>query len=326
MENQESYNDFKKRIYNYLSKDKDIKYGDVIFEPIKEIITEIQHSKFAFKPHRMAEANHIASSQTACLNLFIPILNSTSVNSILKASGVAPSDFDKIDRTSLLNGYRIEFWDSTDITKKGLLGDHSKTAGTDSDIAIAYRDLNDELCLWLIEHKLTEKEFTPCGGYRSKNLNNTTERKKGCETSSIEDICHNPNICHYACYCHYEYWNIMNTMGGKEFFLGNYDKSKGCPFRNGMNQLWRNQLLALALEKQGTYKKVYFSVVLHPENTFLNDTMQHYEELTNHSSKFSYFTSDKLVEAATIDHTLKDWVNWYKEMYYGLKKEKAVDR
>ena len=53
--------------------------------------------------------------------------------------------------------------------------------------------------------------------------------------------------------------------GGAEFYVKAYE-GKGCPFRGGMNQLWRNQLLAMALEKEGIYKNVYFSVVHHPEN------------------------------------------------------------
>lgn len=87
--------------------------------------------------------------------------------------------------------------------------------------------------------------------------------------------------------------------GGAAFYVKAYE-CKGCPFRGGMNQLWRNQLLAMALEKEGTYKKVYFSVVHHPENHFLYKSMSEYAKLTDHSSKFNSFTSDKLIDAASI--------------------------
>ena len=154
-----------------------------------------------------------------------------------------------------------KFWDSTDEKSKGLQGDHSKQAGTDSDVAIAYYNTDDELCLWLIEHKLTEQGFTACGGYKSKG--NDEEGKAQCRSCSMEDILNNPDICYYHRGCKYNYWNIMKD-GGAEFYVKAYE-GKGCPFRGGMNQLWRNQLLAMALEKEGTYKKVYFSVVHHPE-------------------------------------------------------------
>lgn len=55
--------------------------------------------------------------------------------------------------------------------------DHNPVSGTDADIAVAYRDYDDDLCLWLIEHKLTEKEFTSCGGFRSRGK---TERLAVC--------------------------------------------------------------------------------------------------------------------------------------------------
>ena len=48
------------------------------------------------------------------------------------------------------------------------MNDHSKQAGTDADVAIAYYNTEDKLCLWLIEHKLSEREFTECGAYKSK--------------------------------------------------------------------------------------------------------------------------------------------------------------
>lgn len=107
--------------------------------------------------------------------------------------------------------------------------------------------------------------------------------------------------------------------GASEFYHGTFD-GEGCPFRGGMNQLWRNQLLAMALEKTGTYKNVSFSVVHHPENHFLGESMKAYTQLTSNTPKFNSFTSDELIEAAAIDPELKDWVMWYSEVYYGKNK------
>ena len=99
------------------------------------------------------------------------------------------------------------------------------------------------------------------------------------------------------------------------FFSGKYN-GVGCPFRGGMNQLWRNQMLALELERYGAYTDVYFSVVTHPENTFLDKTMEEYRKLTNHTSKFFSFKSNALVDAA--EAYLRDWTEWYKKVYYGI--------
>lgn len=281
----------------------------MLYSGIKDVIAEIQKSEFAYKPHIQASA-HLASSQTACLNLFTPILESEYADDILKASGVVPEGFDHIERTQLRKGYCFEYWESQAEGSKGLLGDHTPHAGTDSDCAVCYRDTEGNLCLWLIEHKLTENEFTVCGGYKSKG--NTA--KSFCENSNLSDLYSDHNRCYYHKKCGYFYWKIMDEPRSKEFYSGKYS-GKGCPFRGGINQLWRNQMVALELERRNLFHNVTFSVVRHPENTLLNDSMNEYRELTNHSNKFSDFKSDKLVEAA--EEYLPDWTAWYKRVYLG---------
>ena len=45
----------------------------MLYDGIKTIVEDIQKSKYAYKPH-LAASVHVASSQTACINLFVPIL------------------------------------------------------------------------------------------------------------------------------------------------------------------------------------------------------------------------------------------------------------
>lgn len=345
MDTEESYKVFRDRIYSYLlsyklekiTKDQGIfrglksdyflpenivskDYPAMLYDPIISVVEEIQNSEYKYKPHIFSKI-HIASSQTACINLFIPILESPLADDILKRLNATPSNFDHIDRDELFHGYRLEFWDSTDDKDKGLLGDHSKQAGTDSDIAIAYRDKQGNLCLWLIEHKLTEKEFTECGGYKSEQKRKKKQnRLNKCLTSNFAEILADHSICYYHHKCGYNYWGIMSMSGVSDFFNGKLE-IKGCPFRRGLNQLWRNQLLAIALERQvpNKYHEVYFSVVHHPENHFLTQSMNKYRELNNHSSKFGSFTSLDLIDAAKIDPQLSEWINWYVGVYLGRK-------
>ena len=105
---------------------------------------------------------------------------------------------------------------------------------------------DNKLCLWLIEHKLTEQEFTTCGGYRSKGISDL--QKACCTSCGIEEILEDHNKCYYHERCGYYYWEVMDKHS--TFFTGKYE-GNGCPFRGGMNQLWRNQLLALELENRG---------------------------------------------------------------------------
>lgn len=341
-----NYNAFKNRIYGYLISYKEEKKGikdcgtykgkkrkeflpeayweeDVpamLYPKILEKVKDIQKSKFRYKPHLFA-FKHVASSQTACINLFVPILESKYVNEILMSIDACPKDFKEIDKgehTPLLtlNGYRFEFWDSLNENDKGHLGDHSKQAGTDSDVAIAYINTEGEHCLWLIEHKLTEQEFTTCGGFRSKE--NTTEGKVNCLNCTMKEILDNHKLCYYDREKNYEYWNIMSKKGVANFFGGEY-KGKGCPFRGSMNQLWRNQLLAIALEKNNLYKSVYFSVVTHPDNCYLENSINQYNMLVKDSPKFSSFKSSDLINASRKYPELREWVKWYEEVYLGKK-------
>ncbi|MDF7826486.1 hypothetical protein P4B35_20820 [Pontiellaceae bacterium B12227] len=254
---------------------------------------------------------HMASSQAANLNLFLPVLHHRRASDILRA--INP-DVESLDTDQLDSGYCIEYWGGNYQEREagmGLLGDKTKAAGTDTDIAIAYRDHDGNSCLWLIEHKLTEHEFTTCGASKSRG-------RKPCHDCdrSYADILENPFTCYYHDVRKFNYWRITDEH--RRFFPG-AEKYTSCPFRGGMNQLWRNMLLALAIEQSPEYsfKKVTFSVVRHPRNDALMPTMDEFEELVGHSSRFSHFTSGDVVRAASscVDSDLDKWVQWYTDLY-----------
>ena len=246
--------------YNY--KGSEIEYDAILPKSYKNdfpliypsILKELKHHKeiFQFKFHQ--HFNHMASSQAANVNLFLPILMHPQVNDILK---LLKPDFKSLATTELYKGFRIEYWDGNSNSERGLLKDHSSLSGTDSDIAIAYYNHKDELCLWLVEHKLTEKEFTECGGFKSKDRDKS---KHFCE-KSFSEIKLNKNYCFHHSFKGREYWNLSDA--NQSFFI-NHSKHDSCPFKGGMNQLWRNQLLGFALEKEELalpVKKLPISVI-----------------------------------------------------------------
>jgi len=158
-----------------------------------------------------------------------------------------------------------------------------------------------------IIHKLTENEFTTCGGYRSKRNTNKGLCKNG--SSVLND---NAN-CYYTYRCGYKYWEITNKSK-----LYNFSGHKGkCPFMGGENQLWRNQLLAQAIQDKGIFKRVHFSVVRHPDNNDLQNTMDNYSGLLRDKTLFNSFTSKEIVDAAQDigDESVRKWAKWYSELY-----------
>jgi hypothetical protein len=277
----------------------------LIYPPILSDLLS-HKEKFPFKLHQ--HFNHMVSSQAANVNLFLPILLNPKVNEIFRD---LKSDFKSLASDQLYKGFRIEFWDGNSSDVKGLLCDHSARSGTDSDIAIAYYNNANELCLWLIEHKLTEKEFTECGGYQSDNRNYKIHL---CE-KSFSDILMNKKLCYYHDVRKFDYWKI--TEANKSFFI-NHEKVNSCPFKGGMNQLWRNQLLGFALENEGLYQNVSFSVVNHPGNDALEGSISRYKDLIDNNPKFSSFKSSDIINSAgrSGDKMLNNWIKWYIELYY----------
>ena len=279
-------------------------YPRMLYRAIVPELQEMQKGKFAFKQHKFAF--HAVSSQTACINLFMPVLLSSSADEILKRIPGRPAEFEGIDRDKLYNGFCFEYWGQDILQGKGLLNDHSSQAGTDADVAIAYRDGEGDTCLWLIEHKLSEKEFTECGGYKSAS--NT--HKEFCRSCSFEELISHPNKCHYH-NIGYKYWDYLK----KDVYNGSVDVT-GCPFRGGLNQLWRNQMLAFALQESGTYKKVTFSVCHHYRNSMLNQSMSKYKSLISNNEIFSQFTNLDIINSIISEQgELTTWLEWYKSVY-----------
>ena len=278
----------------------------MIYKPIIPLLKEMQQGDFAYKPHKFAY--HAVSSQTACINLFMPLLLSEDADRILSMIPGGPSDFSRIARDKLFHGFCFEYWGQDIIKGSGVLNDHSNGAGTDADVAIAYYNMEDKLCLWLIEHKLSENEFTKCGAYKSEANSN----KENCTQCTLEEIANNPKKCHYHI-IGYKYWDILKKNLDK--FQGSIN-IKGCPFKDGLNQLWRNQMLAFALQEKGAYNTVTFSVCHHEKNTMLDKSINRYKALTCGNQMFSSFTNYDVLNAVnTHDSELRKWLQWYKELY-----------
>lgn len=278
----------------------------LLYPPIRQRFLDHQKKHF-FKFHRYM--NHMASSQAACANLFLPLLKETESGAAVLRT-VKP-DLKSIATGYLDSGFRIEFWDEPD----NMLNDHNLATGTDADFAIAYYDFEGRLKLWLIEHKLSEREFTPCGAYSSKG------RTAAHRCSPTADVMQNPELCYYHKPRGYRYWDLT-LKDARVFKLEKIAATSLCPFKGGMNQLWRNMLLARAIEESNSaawpYTKVYFSVVVHPENHSLDRSMNAFKQLLSAEDRFFSFTSRQLVDAAarTDSAKLRAWAEWYMGLYY----------
>ncbi len=271
------------------------------------VVQEFQRhqAKSHFRTHKFF--NHMASSQAANANLFLPVVTHPNADAIL---GTLRPDFTRLATDRLDKGYRLEFWDQP----HGHLGDRGSIFGTDADIAIAYFNHQGDLCLWLIEHKLTEAEFTTCRAATSRSRQPSHDCGR-----SFSEILENPSLCYYHDARGFKYWDI--TRKNRDFFP-NHPAFTGCPFRGGLNQLWRNQLLALSVEQEtqtpyDEYKHVSFSVVKHPRNTALDSSLAAYRRLIGDNPEFLTFSSADVLRAAESfgDSALQGWIDWYRDFY-----------
>lgn len=282
-----------------------------IYPSVRPVLMEHRkRNPFRIHPHFY----HMSSSQAANVNLFLPLLVHPAASVVLAAIRGAPRDFARLDTEHLDKGFCLEYWGGNytpEDSGAGLLRDKGPQSGTDSDIAIAYRNTSDEPCIWLIEHKLTEPEFSTCGGFKSPRRDPARHR---CELSFTELLA-NRRACYQHDVRNFAYWDLTADFAAH---FPNHDACPGCPFQGGMNQLWRNLLLALAIERDGRpFKHAHFSVVRHARNRALDDTLSTFSRLTGASSKFSTFSSADVLTAVEryADASLMEWVEWYRALY-----------
>jgi hypothetical protein len=282
------------------------KYGAILPEEYKReyyplyqpLVKDLSNHNFKLHKH----FGHMASSQAACLNLFLSILRDKKT-----ADNILPqinSKYKELATDELEGGFQFEYCDPANP-----LNDHTVAAGTDADVAIAYYDTLGSLSLWLIEHKLTENEFTTCGGYKSRG----NKAKGNCDNGQL--ILNDHSKCYYNYHCEYKYWELSDESG--IYNLQSLKNRSKCPFIGGENQLWRNQLLGYAIKKKGQFKNVHFSVVHHTDNYDLADTIERYKKLLNENDSFKSYTLRDFVTASrkVMDEDFTDWLSWYRELY-----------
>lgn len=310
-------NKFQKEMYDHLKtqfntgKEVWASSMDKLFYPgCATDIAQFQQKR-GFDFHRFVKKPHIASSQAACFNLFMPIMKSKYAVDILKS--VKP-DIASVDYSHLEDGFAFEYWrdEPHNDGSKGLIGDHSAVYGTDADFALSYIDNKDNHCLWLVEHKLTEAEFTQCNVVHNGKH---PEEKKLCENLLINSLLDNPEKCYYTYSKHYKYWEL--TKKYINAFPGLNSNAKGCPFADGMCQLWRNVLLAKAAQEKYGYDKVYFSIVKPKDNKTLDNSINDFKKIVDENI-FSVFHPTQLIDAAKSikDGNIQRWVDWYSRTYF----------
>ncbi len=115
-------------------------------------------------------------------------------------------------------------------------------SGTDADIAVFYTFEIHKKGVLLIEFKFIEAEFSVCSSYANKKQIKSICNSENYFTDLIHqkktDETKNP-LCGYRRYLNWQLTAESKVINGEKI-----KSLSACPFRFGLNQLWRNMLLA----------------------------------------------------------------------------------
>jgi len=228
-------------------------------EAILNFITPDIHkaSLARFHNHKAGDLKRIltntAASQPFCFNLIIFLqqhsaladkLFSNLIDKQVKVIHLEP-EFTPNECNSVIGFER---------TRDESIGDQGNKRGTDSDIAVFYTYDNGKKGLLLIEFKFIEPEFSVCSSYagskkkRDETPDETQQRIK--RNQDRQGICSSNNfylkmveaknsLCGYN-----KYFNWDLTSKSKVIDVEKVKSMSACPFCLGLNQLWRNMILA----------------------------------------------------------------------------------
>lgn len=230
------------------------------------ITSEIHNGTLArFDNHKAGDLKRIltntAASQPFCFNLIIFLqqhtaladkLFSTLLEKQVKVIHLEP-EFTPNECNSI-PGFERTIDES--------IGDQGNKRGTDSDIAVFYTYDNDKKGVLLIEFKFIEPEFSVCSSYpgskkKKDEISDETEKRIK-RNKDRQDICNSKNfygkfVVAKNSQCGYnKYYNWGLTSKSKVIDGQKVKSLSACPFRFGLNQLWRNMILAeqVALSRQ----------------------------------------------------------------------------
>lgn len=204
-------------------------------------------------------AHALNSSQAFAMNLFLP----------LAVGDRAPFDrhlSERLARAVSIDSVDLEFFGSGDL----LAEIPSATPGPDdkltaADVALHLRTPDGARGLLLIEVKLTEGGFTPCGGARSRG----NRDRAPCESAAV--FFDDPARCYLRRPVRAprdrRYWTLFSSAHGsvRSAFPG-HDAAGGCPFAGDWQQPMRNHALALAMQQAGRVDFWHLALVHHDRN------------------------------------------------------------
>jgi hypothetical protein len=261
--------------------------------------------------------HNLLSSWVLCANMYWPFKKKDGFillkGYLSKAFGI---------KIASIKSMELEYEDDL-LKPKEVIGEEEGSRGsgqTSPDLAIIFLTEDERKGILLIESKFTEKSFYPCSGY--------SKTKPGRPINSDKKRCLKPELITSSDFseCHLnswgrKYWSLLKNHLDYNVF----NSLKRCPMSSSCYQIFRQQALAVALEKK--YDIVISCVASDSRNlplvncakaTGLKPFPQGWQELFP-SAKFKWLNHNtwyEYVKANNLNGNWNEWLEYVEGRYF----------
>ena len=253
------------------------------------------------------QAAHLRSSQAFALNLFLPFREGPRALLSEAVSELVGTQL-RIDR--------VQFeW----VPPGGLLGEIAgdrpvgDEPATASDVVLWGRRRFRRRVAVLLEVKLSEREFTACGGRTSRG----NRRKDVCQSARL--FMQDPNACYLRRPVYQRrdrrYWEIFaGSYGSVHKAFPNANLDGPCPFAYDMQQPMRNLAIARGLEQDGTVRRAWFGLCTHDANPNIARQWAAWRRLLPEPSHAPVLSASEVVRIGEVEG-LTRWATYMRQRY-----------
>lgn len=280
------------------------RWTDGIYTPYRDLATTAQRTDDV-RLHKYAP--HLLSSQAFAFNLFLPFWEGRRAQLSELASRLLGSQ---------LTIERVQFeWVPPggllgEITGDEPVGDEPATA---ADVVLWCRQDNGSRAAVLIEVKLSEGDFTHCGGRYSRG----NRRRDVCESARL--FMRDPSACYLRRPVRQRrdrrYWSIFAASHGSvQAAFPHADLDGPCPFAQSQQQPMRNLAIARGMEQEGIADQAWFALCAHDANPDIAAHWADWSRLLPEPAQAPVLPASEVVRAGEAEG-LTDWAAYMRERY-----------
>ncbi len=253
------------------------------------------------------QSAHLRSSQTFAFNLFLPFWEGRRARLSERVSALVGTRL-IIDR--------VQFeWVPPGRVLGEIAGDRpvGDEPATVTDVVLWGRLRFRRRAALLLEVKLSEGEFTPCGGRESQG----NRRKDVCQSARL--FMRDPNACYLRRPVRQRrdrrYWEIFTrSHGSVRKAFPHADLDGPCPFAYDMQQPMRNLAIARGLEQEGMVRRAWFALCAHDANPDIAARWADWSRLLPEPSPAPAIPASEIVSIGEAEG-LTDWAAYMRERY-----------